>query len=133
MHYRDWLLQTPIDDANAGRVLEYSWQYMFTRNAELCPRMSSCYCDGYGICFGGAAKLKAWLDKQLDREAAEDALKKWDKAGGDPEKTAALPENHQYWRDRVSRLQHELDTEREEALKRGEDPKNRAIEASRSS
>ncbi|MCJ1307021.1 hypothetical protein MMC25_000667 [Agyrium rufum] len=133
IHYRDWLLNTPLDDANAGRVMEYSWHYIFSRNAELCPAMNTCYCDGYGICCGGAVKLKAWLGKQLEREAADDTLRKWDEAEANPDKQAVLPENHQDWRDRSTRLRDELDATRDEAYKRGDDPKNRALEVGRPS
>lgn len=119
---RDWLLQTPLDDSISGRVMEYTWQYLFTRNAEWCPRMHSCYCAGYGICFGSEAKLQAWLDKLRRREILDEEIGKAPEDGEDAERL----------RDEKERVQRELDEERAEAYRRGEDPMNRQIEAGRS-
>lgn len=131
IHYRNWLLTTPLDDESSGRVMEYTWQYIFTQNAELCPRMSTCYCDGYGICFGGAVKLKAWLDKLLEKEKADEELRRWEEAGDDPQRKSGLTETLEYWKDRAHRLGSELDAEKAEAYARGDDPKNRVLEAGR--
>ncbi|KAF2106454.1 hypothetical protein BDV96DRAFT_466083, partial [Lophiotrema nucula] len=73
-HLRDWLLATELEDKDSGRIFEYMWQYLFTRDAEHCPSMNSCYCDGYGICFGSASKLDAWLAKLKQREGLDDEL-----------------------------------------------------------
>jgi hypothetical protein len=62
IRYRDWLLNTRLDDIMSGRVMEYSWQYLFTGKPELCPEMHVCYCDGYGICFGGPAEFQNWFN-----------------------------------------------------------------------
>jgi hypothetical protein len=40
--------------------MEYSWQFLFAGVAELCPAMNVCYCDGYGVCFGGAQEMEDW-------------------------------------------------------------------------
>jgi hypothetical protein len=51
--YRDWLLDTPLEDSLSGRVWEYVWQFLFTGQWEFCPEETHCYCEGYGICFEG--------------------------------------------------------------------------------
>ena len=129
--YRDWLLRTPLEDGLAGRVMEYNWQYIFARRAELCPRMDSCYCDGYGICFGGAAKLKAWLDKLRQWEIAGEKARAWRDAAGDPQRQAGLEKDQGHWEQREASLKRELDEEKRQAYERGDNLDNRIIEASR--
>jgi hypothetical protein len=43
---------------------------------EFCPLQHECYCDGYGICFGGTtdANLQAWLDILKQRERVDDKI-----------------------------------------------------------
>ena len=133
IHIRDWLVNTSLTDEHAGRVLEYSWQYLFTRHAELCPRMDTCYCDGYGICFGGAVKLQAWLDKLRLLEIANDEVRKWTEAGDMAEKVEGYTGDQKdgaYWRREADRLQVELDQEKDEAYRRGDGLKNRLKETS---
>jgi hypothetical protein len=48
---RHWLLATELDDRLSGRVWEYVWQWLFTGQSEFCPIETTCYCEGYGICF----------------------------------------------------------------------------------
>ncbi|OJD12614.1 hypothetical protein AJ78_06819 [Emergomyces pasteurianus Ep9510] len=51
--FREWLLTTTLSDRLSGRVWEYLWQYVFGRVEEYCPDEYTCYCEGYGVCFGG--------------------------------------------------------------------------------
>ncbi|KAK2796774.1 hypothetical protein FQN51_008998 [Onygenales sp. PD_10] len=51
--FRHWLLESPLDDKISGRVWEYLWQYIFAGVEEFCPDEYTCYCEGYGVCFGG--------------------------------------------------------------------------------
>ncbi|EGE84093.1 hypothetical protein BDDG_07038 [Blastomyces dermatitidis ATCC 18188] len=53
VEFRNWLLATALDDRLSGRVWEYLWQYVFGRVEEYCPDEYTCYCEGYGVCFGG--------------------------------------------------------------------------------
>ena len=127
IRYREWLLNTELEDENSGRIMEYTWQYIFTDQAEFCPSQHQCYCDGYGICFGGTteAGLQNWLDLLKQRERADemlDALRQ-----NDPNNlgvlAATIGERDQ--------LNKQLDKLKEEAYKRGEDPRNRAMECGR--
>lgn len=67
--FRDWVLETPLNDWFAGRVWEYMWQYVLAGNqtATWCPSERDCYCYGYNICFEGDAGWAAW--KRLEGEA----------------------------------------------------------------
>ncbi|KAE8155135.1 hypothetical protein BDV25DRAFT_135180 [Aspergillus avenaceus] len=49
--FRNWLLNTSLEDRISGRVWEYVWQWLFTGQSEFCPVETTCYCEGYGICF----------------------------------------------------------------------------------
>ncbi|KAE8371031.1 hypothetical protein BDV26DRAFT_276876 [Aspergillus bertholletiae] len=49
--FRHWLLATALNDRLSGRVWEYIWQWLFTGQSEFCPAETTCYCEGYGICF----------------------------------------------------------------------------------
>lgn len=127
IHYRDWLLRTDLDDKTSGRIMEYTWQYLFTGNFEFCPSQHKCYCDGYGLCFeGGEAGLATWLSLLRSKEKVDEKLGQLDDDG---EST----ESNQY-----RRLKHEskqysarLDKMRETAVRRGFDPQIRAKECGR--
>lgn len=123
-HLRQWLLETRLEDADSGRVFEYMWQYIFARNPEHCPAPHSCYCDGYGICFGSGAKLDDWLKKLRTREIADDELREAEEQHREAGVIGEI-------RGRVARLNRELEAEKMEAYKRGEDEQNRAVERER--
>jgi hypothetical protein len=75
--FRNWLLQTQLTDYLSGRVWEYLWHYLFTRQNIYCPAEHVCYCQGFGICFEGAEQYTAWWDKMWDKRILEDQLKDW--------------------------------------------------------
>ncbi|KAH8807544.1 hypothetical protein F5884DRAFT_674713 [Xylogone sp. PMI_703] len=50
IRYRQWLLDTPLDDATSGRVLEYLWHIFMMQDPVYCPDIGQCYCDVYGRC-----------------------------------------------------------------------------------
>lgn len=105
--------------------MEYTWQFLFTGEAEFCPSMHACYCDGYGICFDGAEKLQDWLDLLKEREQVDgdaDEYMKMEKAG--VEEAFRL-------RQKSEEIGHELLEIKNEALSRGNDPRNRAAAAGR--
>ncbi|KAK3312835.1 hypothetical protein B0H66DRAFT_631653 [Apodospora peruviana] len=59
--YRSWLINTELSSYMSGRVFEHMWQYLFTGEGVWCPDVSSCYCDGFGVCFGSADKMRDWV------------------------------------------------------------------------
>jgi hypothetical protein len=123
-HLRNWLLETSLEDTDSGRIFEYTWQYLFTRNAEFCPSTNACYCDGYGICFGGAAKLDEFLGKLKTREGLDDELKVAESHGKD---VAFLRDI----RAKRYSLNQELNELTDAAYRRGEEVNSRAIERER--
>jgi hypothetical protein len=123
VRYRDWLLNTTLDDIMSGRIMEYSWQYLFTGKPEICPEMHVCYCDGYGICFGGPVELQNWFDMR-------------EECGNLSEQSAALYTDGEYEKakdaeTRKDALEAQLQELKAQAFDRGNDPKNRAAECGR--
>ena len=126
IRYREWLLNTELPDEISGRIMEYTWQYIFAGFAEFCPAMHACYCDGYGICFGGAQQLQGWLDILKNREMCNTEASELVEAGHQPESEAVKSLKQQ-----IRELDEDLSARKEEAFQRGDDPKNRAIEVGR--
>ena len=79
MHYRKWLLETTMDDQFSGRIFEYIWHYIFTGKEVYCPSMNTCYCDGYGICFGNLANYTKFITKMDKRNEMFEELDKFEK------------------------------------------------------
>ena len=48
--YRQWLLDTALDDDTAGRVFEYLWHVIFGKDAVHCPDLQQCWCEQFGRC-----------------------------------------------------------------------------------
>ncbi|KAK3378332.1 hypothetical protein B0H63DRAFT_452129 [Podospora didyma] len=68
-HYvalRDWILTTDLEDSISGRVFEYIYQYIWTGRPIYCPEEHECYCDGYGVCFGGPDGYREYVDKRRE-------------------------------------------------------------------
>ncbi|KAI5801158.1 hypothetical protein EDC01DRAFT_509299 [Geopyxis carbonaria] len=75
MRMRQWLLDTEIEDRYSGRILEYLWHYIFTGKTVLCPQEHVCYCDGYGMCFGGQDEYDAYMVLKHETAQKEESLK----------------------------------------------------------
>jgi hypothetical protein len=128
-HYRDWLLNTPLKDDYSGRIMEYNWQYIFTGEPEFCPSQHKCYCDGYGVCFGGTdeTKLNEWLKTLRQMELVDNKLERW-------RADALLAPSHDALiaaEDEREALHNQLVLLKNKAYKRGEDPRARAEECGR--
>jgi hypothetical protein len=142
--YRDWLLRTELSDYISGRVWEYLWHVVFTGDSVFCPKQNICYCDGYGICFGGGEQLDAFYGLRFQLTELEAELKRWDEKAkaietanreGRLEEAAKL-EVPKVGRDTIVMREindhvRQIDKLKAEALERGKDPKNRALEAGR--
>ncbi|KAI9678825.1 MAG: hypothetical protein M1817_005885 [Caeruleum heppii] len=142
--YRDWLLRTHLTDYYSGRLWEYLWHFIFTGQTVLCPKEHVCYCDGYGICFGGEEQYNDWFSIQDQKKRFDSELGEWQKKDQEVkdavEKGDAVdgmwpdaPETGRdvFLRDQIDALNKELDTRKDAAIERGRDPKNRALEAGR--
>lgn len=148
--FRSWIMRTPLDDYRSGRVFEYLWQYIFTGNAEVCPEMHTCYCDGYGMCFGGAKEFDAWFElryKKIKHESQIRRLKLGAAADKDADKPTLLDgvdgdvatgDKSGASEERLAELQSKVDDMKEqlrvlknEAFMRGRIPQARAQERGR--
>jgi hypothetical protein len=49
-HYRQWLIDTSLDNATSGRVFEYLWQIIFGKDPVYCPDLQECRCGLFGRC-----------------------------------------------------------------------------------
>ncbi|OXV11579.1 hypothetical protein Egran_00660 [Elaphomyces granulatus] len=141
--YRDWLLRTELSDYISGRVWEYLWQVIFTGKHVFCPKTHVCLCDGFGICFGGEKEADAYFDLRHEVRRLEDDLEKLEEEadrvdqiineGSEALETLEMPDENV-----IEELMGKLDTKtrrlmqmKSEALSRGMQPKNRALEAGR--
>lgn len=57
-----WVTDFEHDDAESGRVFEYTWPYIFTGRGQYCPSMQECYCKTYNFCISDMDQLQ-----QLER------------------------------------------------------------------
>ena len=126
VRYRDWLLHTKLSDTYSGRVMEYSWQYLFAGVPELCPAMHVCYCEGYGICFGRPEQMDEWFEMRgrmwsLNKNASEIA----ETYGSERE------EEVRGLRVEAQRLDVDLDKLKKEAFERGRDARPRRKDGGR--
>lgn len=142
--YRNWLLRTELSDYISGRVWEYLWQVLFTGRESVCPKQNACYCDGYGICFGGEDQFEEWFEVRYRKQEREGWLGEWrEKAKAiedaksegrlDEAATLEVPEIDKdvQLEKEIDDLQSELDHRLKTAIERGVQPWNRALEAGR--
>lgn len=121
--FRQWLMNTTLEDRLSGRVWEYVWQYVFAGVHEFCPEEHVCYCDGYGVCFGGKTEFENWFSIRAKwRNMLKERDTLGDEAVDSKEKITA----------QMDALQDEMDRLKANALERGKNPQNRASEAERS-
>ncbi|KAF2822030.1 hypothetical protein CC86DRAFT_94696 [Ophiobolus disseminans] len=50
VRYREWIVDTELEDNISGRVLEYSWHMIFGKPPVHCPSAMDCYCRVFGLC-----------------------------------------------------------------------------------
>lgn len=61
---RDIILDTDI--RVVGFSFEYMWQFLFAGEHVYCPKSEVCFCDGFGLCFGG--NYGAYMRLQVGRQ-----------------------------------------------------------------
>ena len=142
--YRDWIMRTPLSDYVSGRIWEYSWQFLFTGQSVFCPAEHICYCDGYGICFGDQARYSDFEELRRMKQGFEEDLgylkkqraKMQEMSGRVGMSKSEAPQTFDAGRcsslsDRIEALEKELRARKEEAIERGNNPRNRADECGR--
>lgn len=142
LFYRDWILTTPLSDYISGRIWEYLWQYMFSGEYANCPLEHVCYCDGFGICFGGEIQYQAFVELKMEMENLEMKLHDWNRGANNREKqsishwhgtriTSFSDLQPAYLSDQVQAMKKELQSRKMDALERGRQAQNRAEECGR--
>ena len=133
--YRDWITRTPLSDYVSGRIWEYSWQFLFTGRSIYCPAEHICYCGGFGLCFGGASELEAFEElrrkkQNLQLETNELLEGRSSERGTDLEshRSNASAVRYAYLNSQIEILEQDLALRKEDAMKRGLNPRNRAKE-----
>ncbi|KAH0613053.1 uncharacterized protein H6S33_009433 [Morchella sextelata] len=134
--WRQWIIDTELEDNVSGRIWEYLWQFVFPgperlgsleERATSCPKEHVCYCDGYGYCFGGEVEYEAFM---AQRRKANDLRARLQLAEEDTE--AVIDDWRREGMDRVRAEIKELDDWcEEEAVRariRGKDPRMRKLE-----
>ncbi len=141
--YRDWLMRTNLNNYLSGRVWEYLWQYIFRGESAFCPDQHVCYCDGYGVCFENEQGFDHWFELKWRQDDLQRELDVWhskaklieDAATGELNEADKLevPEvgKDAILEQEIGQNQRELDGKRDEAISRGNDPRNRAAIAGR--
>lgn len=66
VHFRKWLIGTSYADNISGRIFEHIWHFIFTGVTEACPKESLCYCDGFGLCFGGDREYRNYIEGKAE-------------------------------------------------------------------
>ncbi|MCJ1409237.1 hypothetical protein MMC19_003315 [Ptychographa xylographoides] len=140
--YRDWLLRTPVTDYFSGRLWEFVWQYVFTGQEVCCPPEHACYCDGFGLCFGSKVQYEEYLTLRQTKEnymAELSSVQQQAKSASQLKGTAATTGSgtwdrvelgrEVFLKDRIEAVGKQLQQRKLDALERGQDPRNRAVEA----
>ena len=140
--YRDWMMKTPLTDYVSGRIMEYSWQYIFTGQGAMCPAEHLCHCDTYGVCFGSSAQYETFVrlghrrdDLNSDLEKLKEAEKLYNEQSLSASNTTNItaPDHKRYeqLQEQIASLDKERESRKEKALVRGSDPRLRADECGR--
>lgn len=147
VYLRDWIHRTELSDYLSGRVFEYVWQFIFSGSPTHCPAMNACYCDGYGVCFGGYEGFNDFFRLRYEMNEFKEELQEWWRKSDEIERLrkhkpgGKLPEDAQvdfpeHGRDawlekRIGEMHSELERRKEAAIERGRDPAKRAEEGGR--
>lgn len=142
--YRDWVMRTPLSNYVSGRIWEYTWQFLFTGQSVVCPAEHICYCDGFGVCFGGDAEYKDFERLRHTKEGYERQLKeaRARRVGVRDGEDGHEKDNITSFKDddpaslillqkKIEALEEELSDRKKAALERGNSPENRARECGR--
>jgi hypothetical protein len=144
VYYRDWILRTELSDYISGRIWEYLWHVVFTGKNVVCPKEHICYCDGYGICFGGEDGYNQFRNLHAQKADLEGELNEWrgeaesieiERISGNlgEESHIAVPDPGRdiELEEQIMAKERLIEETLRNATKRGEDPKARALEAGR--
>ncbi|PYH94785.1 hypothetical protein BO71DRAFT_378871 [Aspergillus ellipticus CBS 707.79] len=77
VYFRDWMLRTELSDYISGRIWEYLWQVVFTGENVVCVKEHICFCDGYGLCFGGEEEYDVFRGHHQRKSELEEQWTGW--------------------------------------------------------
>ncbi|OJD35983.1 histone-lysine n-methyltransferase 2b [Diplodia corticola] len=123
-HFRRWLMYTTLEDRLSGRVWEYMYQYIWLGVHQLCPKEHACYCDLYGVCFGGETAYEDYYAKKAHVDLLTQMSGKQVEAGGN----ATWPVDYKHL---IEMATEAVKADLRNAFLRGTDPYNRAVEVGR--
>ena len=136
--FRRWRqLLIDSDFPDLGFFFEYLWQFIFKGEHVYCPASHQCFCDGFGICFGGEKQYRAFnrLESGKLRLVEEADFILLTERGGKTAKKdglSILPEHDHKRLDSIRKSIEDFDIEIErltkDAFARGRNPKLRAQE-----
>lgn len=142
--YRDWIMRTPLSDYVSGRIWEYTWQFLFTGQSIVCPAEHICYCDGFGVCFGGHTEYKDFERLRQTKEGYERVLTesraRWaglqvGEYGHGKDNVSSVKGDDSasltHLQKQIDALEEEMSSRRRAALESGNHPGNRARECGR--
>lgn len=116
---------------------------MFSGEYANCPLEHVCYCDGFGICFGGQIQYQAFVELKMEMEKLEMELDDDLNRGVSSKEKQLISHWHgtritsfshlqpAYLSDQVQAMKKELQSRKMDALERGEHAQNRAEECGR--
>ena len=135
--YRDWLLKTALSDYVSGRIWEFTWQYVFTGYHTFCPSEYACYCQGFGMCFGGRAQYDDIRSSRIEKVTLESELKEIqlrrnatidvsavNKGGSTSDRLNVGRYN--YMKDRIQAISQEIESKTHEALGESTGPSDKS-------
>ena len=144
IYYRDWIMKTPLSNYVSGRIWEYTWQFLFTGQTISCPAEHNCYCDGFGVCFGGQAEYQDFdrllSTKEGYKRELEDMgnrlaeLQEGKDSGWQKNASVAKPHDEAIslqLQQQVEALDKEISARKGAALQRGTNPQSRTRECGR--
>lgn len=108
--YREWLIKVDLNDELSGRVWEYTWHYILTGQAELCPSMHDCYCKGFHVCFPSRQRFEAWFALREGLRNLEKGLAVLQEKKEDTEEISK----------EIDTIRKTLDDEKHDAIRRGD-------------
>jgi hypothetical protein len=121
------------------------WHYIFTGQKVICPKEHVCFCDGFGLCFGGEEGLRDFFTLRQDVRDMQNELNEWNEQAQALERMRGKnkqmleaaditvpPVGRDSWL--VNNIQEKSDIVmklKEDAEERGKNPYYRALEAGR--
>jgi hypothetical protein len=87
VRWREWVMETELEDYFSGRVWEFVWQFVFTGREVVCPQERACWCGAYGLCFEEEGEWEGLQKLVKNRAGLRKAKERLDEEKGDGEES----------------------------------------------